>query len=95
VVIVEDVCNNFSTTDKMISLVESSGGVVVAIAVIFNRSALDNYQTKSGQRMPVLSVVHKHLPQYKQEDPEVARDIAAANVVWKPKDNWETLAAAM
>lgn len=38
VVLVEDLCNNFSTAEKLIQLVEEKSGVAIAIACMLNRS---------------------------------------------------------
>jgi orotate phosphoribosyltransferase len=99
-VIVEDVCNNFSTTAELIGLITASGGVVVAIACFLNRSLVDStYQYLAGNSNvlspPVISVVRKFIQEWKQDDPAVSRDIAKGNVVWKPKDEWPRLMEAM
>lgn len=104
-VIVEDVCNNFSTTGELVQLIRARGGEVIAIACFLNRSLKvdDEFickidETPGGNRaigIPVASVVRKPIPEYRQDDPEVARDILAKNVVWKPKNEWHRLASAM
>ncbi|MBL7058230.1 hypothetical protein ISS03_02730, partial [Patescibacteria group bacterium] len=90
VIIVEDLCNNFSTTSKLVNLIETLGGVVVGIACILNRSPGHIWF-----ELPVMSVIHKPLPQYKQDDPEVAHLVRDGNVVWKPKHEWSKILAAM
>ena len=100
VVIAEDVTNNFKTTAMLIKLIEDAGGIVVAIVCFLNRSlAIDksfHYEARNID-IPVISLVRKPIAEYKQEDPEVAADIAAGNVVWDPKktDQWERLMTAM
>ena len=95
VAIVEDVGNNFSTTDKAIKLVEGTGAKVVAIICMVNRSpkgvCVYNYE---GRDIDVLQSVLIPTPEYRQDDPYVAEDVAKGNVVWKPKDNWNDLLAA-
>ena len=86
----EDVCNNFSTTGKAEKLVADAGAKFVAITCILNRSSEVSWAT-----VPVMSLLHIPTLQYHQDDPEVAADIAAGNVVWKPKNNWRQLKAAM
>lgn len=95
VVIVEDVLNNFSTTEELISLIRSGGGTVHAIVAILNRSTTveGTYASSSGGAMPVHVLVRKIIPQYKQDDPYVADDIKTGNVVWKPKIEWGKLTA--
>lgn len=96
--IVEDVCNNFSTTDQLVKLVERSVGKVTAITCLLNRSpAVDDMYTPAGSNtpLPVISLIRMPIQEYKQDDPEVADDIATGNVVWKPKDDWPRLMAAM
>lgn len=90
VVIFDDLCNNFSTTDKMIDLINSRGATVVAIACILNRSHYPNWK-----KIPVLSVVHAPTPEYGQTDPEVEELVKSGNVVWKPKVEWDRLKKAM
>lgn len=94
IVLVEDVCNNFSTTIEAIQLVESLGCDVAGIACAINRSPEDHFHALNYV-WPVASVVHQHTPEWKQDDPVVAEDIAAGNVVWKPKNEWDRLAEAM
>src|SRR3989344_391748 len=95
VVLVEDVCNNFSTTDKMVELAAKAGAKVAAIACFLNRSERTEYQVSGGDTLAILAVVHKPFPQYQQDDPEAAADIVAGNVVWKPKNEWPRLKTAM
>ncbi len=96
VIIVEDVCNNFSTTDKLIALIESCGGKVIGIACFLNRSlTVDTHFQYGKRKIPVISLVRKAISQYRQDDPEVADDIKKGNVVWKPKDHWGELMRAM
>ena len=90
VILFEDLCNNFSTTDKMIELIKSKGAQVIAIACVFNRS-----ECKEWKNIPVLSVIHLYTPEYKQTDPEVKKLIESGNVVWKPKAEWGKLKQAM
>lgn len=95
--IVEDVCNNFSTTAKLIALIEQYGAKVAGILCFLNRSLeVDTeYRPREGLVLPVIAVVRKPIPQYRQDDPEVATDIAAGNVVWKPKNEWHKIEEAM
>jgi orotate phosphoribosyltransferase len=102
VVIVEDVCNNFSTTNELISLITSSGGKVVAIVCFLNRSlTVDGlYVPVIGDGLPcypVISLVRLPIQEYKQDDPVVAEDVAKGDVVWKPKkkEDWARLMKAM
>ena len=90
VLIVEDICNNFSTTMQGIQLIEDNGGKPIGIVCAVNRS-----EQTEWNGLPVISSVFKPTPQFKQEDPEVAEYIARDQVIWKPKPNWDKLAAAM
>jgi len=91
--IVEDVCNNFSTTELLIDLIEKSGGHVTAIACLLNRSLTVEsiFKTKNGQEVPVISLVRLPIQEYKQNDPYVSEDVKNNNIVWKPKDEWNRL----
>jgi len=91
VVIVEDVCNNFSTTKKLINLVYERGGEVVAITCAVNRSNKFNYNAK----IPVISTIYAPTAQYKQSDKLVSFHIHTSNVVWNPKKEWWKLKKAM
>lgn len=90
VIIVEDVCNNFSTTQKLEDLIEERGGELVAIVCAINRSG-----HKEWNGIPVLSAAYLPSKQWRQDDPEVADLIAAGSIVWKPKAEWAKLKAAM
>jgi orotate phosphoribosyltransferase len=101
-VIVEDVCNNFSTTATLVERIEKYGAHCVGIVCFLNRSAqfhgeFTSYhdQADGPTRIPIVSLVQKPLPQYRQDDSAVAEDVKAGNVVWKPKNEWDKLAAAM
>ena len=75
-VIVEDVCNNFSTTGKFIHLIRSRGGIVVAILCFLNRS-LDVDDTYSfgvefkanPLEIPVVSLVRKPIHEWRRRRP--------------------------
>ncbi len=95
--IVEDVCNNFSTTEKLVPLIQAGGGNVWRIICLLNRSMdVDgSYMTKGGLSIPVTELVRIKMKDYCQDDPYVKDDIEAGNVVWKPKDKWDALEKAM
>ena len=97
VVIVEDVMNNFSTTTELVQLIETSGGEVVAITGLLNRSLTigDTFTPGSHTPIPVVALLRKPIPEYTQDDPAVAEDVARGNVVWKPKTEWLRLMEAM
>jgi orotate phosphoribosyltransferase len=90
--VVEDVCNNFSTTDELIELIKSSGGEVVGIYCLLNRSLTTGGVYKG---IPLISLVRLQIPEYKQDDPYVVADVEAGHVVLKPKDEWAKLMGAM
>ncbi len=90
VILVEDVCNNFSTTEKARQLIAKAGAEMVAVCCFLNRSPEVEW---SG--VPVISLVHVPTAQYEQDDPAVADDIQRGNVVWKPKNEWMRLMQAM
>lgn len=94
VAIVEDVSNNFSTANEIVELILAAEACPVALITFLNRSPnVDRvFTSASGYAVPVVSLVRFALPEYRQEDPAVADDIARGNVVWKPKDEWETFA---
>ncbi len=98
--IVEDVCNNFSTTDELCGRIFSKGAKVIGIVCLLNRSVDvdDMFLFKDGAfaaPIPVVSLVRQVIPQYQQDDPEVAEYVNTGNVIWKPKDRWDQLMLAM
>lgn len=97
VAIVEDVANNFSTTQEAIDLVLANGARPVAIVCFLNRSldVEDMYQPKEGPALPVISLVRQKMPEWRQDEPLVAKMIAEGRVVWDPKKEWDKLEAAM
>jgi len=96
VAIVEDVLNNFSTTKQLIALVESHGAKVKMIVGLLNRSMdIDSEYIHNNQPIPVMALVRKPFKEYKQEDLYVIEDMAAGNVVLKPKNDWDKLQRAM
>lgn len=105
--IVEDVCNNFSTTLEMINLIQGRDARVLGICCFLNRSlkydaiyrpppSVSELETMSdGPEYPIYSVVTKPIAEYRQDDPAVTADIAAGNVELKPKNHWAKLEEAM
>lgn len=94
VLLVEDVCNNFSTTDQMVELVADSGSTMVAVACALNRSGKDVF-TYKDLALPVIPLTQLTLQQYRQDDAEVLEDVKKGNVVLKPKNEWPRLMKAM
>jgi adenine/guanine phosphoribosyltransferase-like PRPP-binding protein len=94
VLLVEDVCNNFSTTGQMVELVQESGSEIVAVACALNRSEKSVF-AYVGKELPVIPLLELALKQFRQDDPEVAADMKANNVVLKPKNEWQRLMKAM
>jgi adenine/guanine phosphoribosyltransferase-like PRPP-binding protein len=99
-ILVEDVCNNFSTAASLVDLVARHGAKVVGIACAFNRSAAYRetfrWEGPAGAgSVPILALVQTLLAQYRQDDPEVATEVARGNVVWSPKHEWHRLQSSM
>lgn len=94
--LVEDVINNMSTPKALDALMKTHGAQFVGIVCFLNRSTYDDfYVLENGQQLPIVSLARVKMQQYEQEDPAVASDIAAGNVVWKPKNDWGKFEAAM
>jgi orotate phosphoribosyltransferase len=97
--LVEDVCTNFSTTAAALAVAEVNNAEFVAISCILNRSPdviFSTWNGADGERiLPVRSIKHRPTKQYRQDDPVVADDIRGGNVVWKPKNEWKRLQAVM
>ncbi|MFA5753876.1 MAG: orotidine-5'-phosphate decarboxylase [Patescibacteria group bacterium] len=90
VVIVEDVCNNFSTSLELANLIKSQGGQPVAIVCAFNRSGLSAWEC-----LPVINSWFIPTEQFRQDDPKVAGLIADQKIFWTAKDHWPQLLAVM
>ncbi|HBA36513.1 TPA: hypothetical protein DCZ15_01410 [Candidatus Falkowbacteria bacterium] len=90
VIIVEDVCNNFSTTAYLKDLIEARGAVLTAIVCAFNRSGQNDWKG-----IPVISAHFIPTKQYRQDDPEVSALVKEGKVVWKPKNDWAQLTRIM
>ena len=100
--IVEDVCNNFSTTGGLINAIDFAGGKVTAIVCLLNRSLMveDVFhfhltRVPINCYIPVVTLTRLPIHEYQQDDPFVADDINRNNVVLKPKDDWNRLMEAM
>ena len=94
--VVEDVCNNFSTTATLVTAIEDFDARVAGILCFLNRSetVAESYAPRPGLVLPVVAVVRKSFGQFAQDDSAVAADLAKGNVVWSPKKDWPRLAAA-
>lgn len=87
--ICEDVVNNMTTTEEMVTLIESRGATVVAILCKINRSGKTHFDHPDGRKIRIVSVMDIPTKQYRQDDPYVADDIAVGNLISKPKDVWD------
>ena len=92
VAIVEDVYNNFQNTDNTIAEIAVTGANIVLLVGALNRSPIFDTHYR---HLPVVTSIRAVYPEYEQDDPEVAADIAAGNVEWEVKKNWECLMASM
>ncbi|MDD2646981.1 MAG: phosphoribosyltransferase family protein [Patescibacteria group bacterium] len=88
--LVEDVCNNYSTTGQAAAAIGTTGARLVGVGCFLNRSGKMEWEKR-----PVVALVNKPTEQWKQDDPAVAADIAAGNVILKPKAEWPRLMEAM
>ena len=101
VVVAEDVFNNFQNTDNTLAEVAASGADVVLLVGALNRSPVyDRFYTPQsgpfeGRVLPVIASVREAYPEYEQDDPAVAADIAAGNLELEVKKNWARLCAIM
>lgn len=98
VVIGEELVNNTSTTDKIIKLIEDAGGHVTDIICAVNRSFpfRDSFELSDDRGfIPIIGVIERSTPQYRQDDPIAIDAIAEGSVSWKPKYDWDWLKAVM
>ena len=90
VMVIEDVCNNFSTAKKMQELIESHGGELIGIACAINRSGESVWNN-----ILIHAAITLDAKQYLQTDPIVAELMTAKKIIWKPKFQWPFLKEAM
>ena len=97
VVIVEDVCHNFSTTMELIRIITAAGGTVNLICCFLNRSERHQewFTPYGGGKYRVVALWNEPMPSWTQASAIVADDIANGNVVWKPKQSWRQLHKVM
>ena len=101
VAIAEDVYNNFQNTDNTLAEIAASGAEIILLVGAFNRSSKYDaiYAPKSGPfagyGFPVIASIREAYPEYEQDDPVVADDVAAGNLELEVKKNWARLCAAM
>ena len=100
IVIAEDAVHNFQNTDNTLEQVPT-GVNVVGIVCALNRSLIHGteYTPKTGRfagkPLPIIASIRERYPEYPQDDPYVAGDINAGNIVWEAKQNWSQLIAHM
>lgn len=92
VILFEDLCNNFATTQKAIDAIDAAGGVVIGIACVANRS---KKHIAEWNGLPIIAGISVPSDQYEQEDPAVAELVAAKHLSTDPKRDWADLKAAM
>lgn len=101
VAIAEDVFNNFQNTDNTLAEIAVSGADIMLLVGALNRSPVYdmNYTPESGpfagRKFPVIASIREAYPEYNQDDPAVAADVAAGNLELEVKKNWARLCAAM
>jgi orotate phosphoribosyltransferase len=96
IVLVEDVCNNFSTTAKAIRQVEDRGAQVLAILCFLNRSpTIEESFVYDDRSWPIIALWRKAMPEYRQSDAMASPHVKASNVALDPKKDWQRLQQAM
>jgi orotate phosphoribosyltransferase len=101
VAVAEDVFNNFQNTDSTLSEIGKTGADVALLVGVLNRSPVYDtaYTPKSGsfagREFPVVAAMREPYPEYEQDDPAVAADIAAGKLELEVKKNWKRLCALM
>jgi len=92
VAVAEDVFNNFQNTDHTLAEIGATGAKVTLLVGALNRSPVYDVTYKS---LPVIASIREAYPEYEQDDPAVAADIAAGRLELEVKKNWERLCATM
>lgn len=92
VAIAEDVFNNFQNTDSTLAEIAATGVEIVLLVGALNRSPV--YDT-AYKGLPVIASIREAYPEFEQDDPAVAADIAAGKLELEVKKNWSRLVASM
>lgn len=92
VALAEDVFNNFQNTDNTLAEIATTGANVILLVGALNRSPIYGTDYKD---LPVVASIREAYPEYEQDDPAVAADIAAGKLELEVKKNWARLCAAM
>ena len=92
VALVEDVFNNFQNTDSTLSEIAVTGANIVLLVGALNRSPVYDTIYKG---LPVIASIREAFPEFEQDDPAVANDIAAGKLELEVKKNWSRLVVAM
>ena len=96
IVVVEDVCNTFSSTIKAIKLVEGCGARVTMVSCFLNRSSPTREVIEvDGREIPVRALWTEPMPVYRQDDPRVRGLIKIGGIVGNPKAKWGRLVRIM
>lgn len=93
VALAEDVFNNFQNTDTTLAEIAGTGADIVLLVGALNRSP--HYNTLYKKGLPVIASIREAYPEYEQDDPAVAGDIAAGRLELEVKKNWAHLCAVM
>lgn len=92
VAIAEDVYNNFQNTDSTLAEIAVSGANIVLLVGALNRSPVYDASYKG---LPVIASIREAYPEFEQDDPAVAGDIADGRLELEVKKNWARLCAFM
>lgn len=90
VVIVEDVMNNFTTTEEMIKILLLAGASTVDLACFLNRSDAEIWKDHL-----IANILFIPTDQYRQDDPAIIEHVKAGGIIKDPKGNWDDLLAIM
>lgn len=99
--VMEDVINNLQNTNNTLEQIALTGAKVVMLGAALNRSPFsDTYYTPANGyyknvTLPIVCAIREPFPEYEQNDPAVAQDVASGNVEFEVKKNWAKLMAVM
>ena len=92
IAVAEDVFNNFQNTDNTLVEITVTGANIVLLVGALNRSPAHR---TTYMAVPVIASISEAYPEFEQDDPAVAADIAAGKLELEVKKNWARLVAAM
>jgi len=95
VAIFDDVGNNFTGVNKLLTLISQHRCNLVAVICVVNRSGQKKLPLPCHGDIPIVSLLELQAPQYHQDHSIGRMALSRRNVVVNPKKEWDRLLALM